>query len=294
MNGVTFLGQDVNLQLLKSLKEEMCIFFGAGLSYMAGYKSWSELANTLNSRFWEKREILPLNKKEIYRYSVKEGLNDLANNGKCKEVFSFLQSLDEALYVFEMKNIFSESEERENQKIWSFLQKLTNQNIFFITTNIDRSFEKYMYLSEGEVAVQPEFSNPPKKLNYLHGRLDKERSWVFTTQEYDSVYYRGVKSCDNFLKYIYNTYNVLFIGYGLAEEDIMRPLKLELPNKTGKSYFWLEGISGNNSAKLLTRSTNLKNSYNIDIIPYDIETNGYEEIYRVLDDLYKELFKERI
>ncbi|MBI2487445.1 MAG: hypothetical protein HYW01_10915 [Deltaproteobacteria bacterium] len=42
--------------LIDNLLNGACIFFGAGVSKLAGYKLWRELANELVERFWEKRK----------------------------------------------------------------------------------------------------------------------------------------------------------------------------------------------------------------------------------------------
>lgn len=129
-------------------------------------------------------------------------------------------------------------ERKVSNEIFFYLNKLNNGKNFFITTNIDISFQKYLGLGDENISINPNFSNPPKLINYLHGRIDREDSWIFTTAQYNRAYNSNENGCRSFLQYIFETYNVLFIGYGLREDDIKRIIYLtnELTNRR-KTHF---------------------------------------------------------
>lgn len=270
--------------LILSLLNGTCIFFGAGISKLAGYKLWNVLRDALVDYFWDKRGTLPLLYRESGRldYSMCENLKKHKN---IIETFDYLYSIDKNLFTSGIKDIFYYDEKKINNEIYQVLKKLDNTKNIFITTNIDKGFETYLGLAYKDVSIYPNFCNPPKFITYLHGRIDKEYTWIFTRAQYIEGY-EGNAPCMNYLKNIFNGHSVLFIGYGLREEEIKRAILLTGKTKT---HYWLEGCCRNNRDYLKIRSIDLKENYNINLIPYFIDNKGFKLIYEVIDSLYKKI-----
>lgn len=276
-------------KLISSLLNGACIFFGAGISKFAGYKLWDELRNALVDYFWDKRDTLPSRylRNQNFDYSICENLK----KDSLIEAFDYLYRINKNLFISGVKGIFQTNYKRNNNEIYQFLKKLDNGKNIFITTNIDMGFQTYLGLTDKDISICPDFINPPKLITYLHGRIDKEDTWIFTRAQYNKGY-EGEATCMNYLKNIFKDRSVLFIGYGLREEEIIRAI---YSTKKLKAHYWLEGYTRNNIDSLKIRSTNLKENYNIYLIPYSIDNRERSElICEVVDSLYKKITeKER-
>jgi len=271
--------------LILSLFNGACIFFGAGISKFAGYKLWTELREALVDYFWEKRNVLSS------RYTGNKNFDlslceNLKNHISLIESFDFLYNIDSKLFIDGIKGIFQKDSRTINNDIYYYLKKLDNGRNNFVTTNIDRSFQKYLEITDENISIYPDFFNPPKLITYLHGRIDKENTWIFTRAQYNRGY-EGEGACKNYLKNIFMDRSVLFIGYGLREEEIVRAIYLTDKSKT---HYWLEGYTRNNIDFLKIRSTSLKENYNIHLIPYCIDNRErHRIIFEIIDSLHKKI-----
>jgi hypothetical protein len=98
-------------------------------------------------------------------------------------------------------------------------------------------FQKYLGIDDSSVSIAPGFCYPPTRINYLHGRIDKEESWIFTSTHYINSYDINGAPCMEFIKKIFENYSVIFIGYGLREHEILRGINR---SKKNRQHFWLE------------------------------------------------------
>jgi len=266
--------------LILALLEGTCIFLGAGVSKLAGYKLWDELKNAIVDCFWRNNSKQPFNKKIDYSL-----LENLKTHDKNLEVFDFLYSLNKDLFNSCIKDIFYKDEKNITNYIYNVLNKLKFGKCFFVTTNIDKSFQNYLGITDIETSIYPNLNMPSSKLiTYLHGRIDFEESWIFTTSQYNSGYVKDNAPCKQFLVNLFEEYNVLFIGYGLKEDFLLRVISL---TERRKKHYWLEGTYRNNMDYLKIRSTTLRENYNINLIPYSIDKDGHKSLIIVLNSLYK-------
>lgn len=266
--------------LIDNLNDGACVFFGAGLSKLSGYKLWSELKKKMINRFWKRRKENRLTDK--INYSLIRYLISFEDE---IEVMTYLYNVDKNIFVEEITTIFHEDQKRATDTAYNYLNRLNNGKNIFVTTNIDMGFQKYLGLDDKSVAIAPHFINPPKRINYLHGRLDKEKTWIFTEAQYHDHYFGENPLCMNFIKYIFENFSVVFIGYGLRDNEILTGLRS--CNKKRRHY-WLESSYRHKEDYLKIRSTNLR-EVNIRLIPYLIDTDGEELLFTVLDRMYKVL-----
>ena len=187
-------------ELIDNLTSGACIFFGAGVSKLAGYKLWDELKKEMIKRFWERRKELRLINPDQFDHSLMRSLIDLNDE---IESLSYLYNLNNIIFAEEIKAIFHEDQNKAGNKPYDYLNRLNNGKNFFVTTNIDVGFQKYLGINDNNVAIAPNFSNPPKIINYLHGRVDKENTWVFTGTQYHDNYHGKNPYCMDFIKSIF-------------------------------------------------------------------------------------------
>lgn len=90
--------------------------------------------------------------------------------------------------------------------------------------------------------------------------------------------------CVEFLRYIFETYNVVFIGYSIRDADIKNVIAST--NKK-KEHFWVEGWSRKRQDELLIRGTTLKETYNVQLVPYCIDNQGVEIPHGFIESLEK-------
>jgi hypothetical protein len=96
--------------------------------------------------------------------------------------------LDSSLFYSGIKEIFYQDEKKSMSKVYQELNKLNNGKNFFITTNIDKGFEKYLGLRADQPSIFPSFRNKQiPLLTYLHGRIDKVDSWIFTRDQAQKI-----------------------------------------------------------------------------------------------------------
>ncbi|MDL1987480.1 MAG: SIR2 family protein [Deltaproteobacteria bacterium] len=267
--------------LINVLRKGACIFFGAGISKIAGYKLWEELKVKMVDHFWANRDRLGGEKKRKFDYSF---CQNLKRHEHIIEAFDNLYILNEDLYISGIKSIFDSDKNNTNDLIFKLLYKVNTGNSFYITTNIDKGFQNCAKIGDPNVSIYHDFSNPPKLINYIHGRIDYEKTWIFTREKYMEAYSLDSSPCMDFLKQIFDNYSVIFFGYGLREEEIM--MAMAKTNKK-RQHYWIEPIYRNKFDYLKIRSTSLKKNYNITLVPYSIDSLGHEAIIKVIESLNK-------
>lgn len=269
-------------ELIHSLNNGTYIFLGAGISKLAGYKLWNELKEKVVDYFWKNRERI---KKKDFDKSICDSLKDHSNNVRS---FDYLYYVNSELFEEAIKNIFKDDKYCIKNQIYEYVNKLNNGKNLFVTTNVDDGFQSYLGLHDSEVNIYPKINSKERKqLTYLHGRIDKPHSWVFTTNQYISAYNKQNSPCKNFISNISKENCILFMGYRLEENELLSSL---FSDKM-RNHYWIEGIYRKNQDYIRINATSHKKSYNINLISYSIDHNDYEELYGVVDFLYDEMNK---
>ncbi len=143
--------------LLNVLRKGTCVFFGAGVSKLAGYCLWEELKVRIVDYFWDNKNKLLGANRTLFDLSLSKNLK---NHTDTIEAFDYLYFLDKSLFYTGIKKIFYQDEMKSMSKVYQELNKLNNGKNFFITTNIDRGFEKYLGITKDQIAIFP-------SLNYM-------------------------------------------------------------------------------------------------------------------------------
>lgn len=284
-------------KLTKRLKQDilsgkMIIFIGSGLSKLLGLSSWKELAENRLKKILKDKKI----SYEIYLHLRKE--NPLKVLSICE---SFLDKEDwhNSLYK-------SNYNEEEAKKIMSLLSPF---DFGFVTTNYDNLLELIPIINSSKLATQsnrPEsivessrvqeeinfeifMREPRHKVYYLHGKeLSKDNPPVCTLNDYLRHYRRDGRG-RNTLEKLCAKKSLLFIGVGLQEFEILE--HLHMSRYENQHYALIPMFSYEN--RILEQYKAYYRTLNIEILPYNISNNGYEQLIHVLECWSKRLLKEK-
>jgi len=239
-------------------KKTICLFLGAGIPRILGFPNWSEFKDGLIEVFKLKKR--DNNKDDRFWGELKSKENFI-------EVFDVLSKVDSNLFVKEITETFNNNRllsSEVNNNIFSPLLKLVNlNNNFIITTNVDRILEIILNFPGNVTSIYPELEL--KRINYIHGRIDKPDTWILTSDKYIEGYcnkQNKVGKCKEFLLKIFSEYDVLFLGCSI-EEEIKRIIR-DISEDNKKSYFHIE--IGSNSKIIKANYSNIK--YGIKTIFY--------------------------
>jgi hypothetical protein len=188
---------------------DLIVFVGAGVSAAAGLPTWKALAERLLERV---------------RGAGKEGtaideIEDLIRSGQ------LIDALSAARHALGEEEFNREVEKALTHKgavpsVLRAIADLKPKLRAVLTTNIDRLLEK-AFAGEWE-----DFEDPPgdvaARRHYilkLHGTLGKHKTWVFSRDQYDQAMFGRPQLQDTFGA-LYLAHPILFVGFGLADENI--------------------------------------------------------------------------
>ncbi len=264
--------------LVQSLKSGMCLFVGAGVSKLAEYKLWDELAKEMIKHFWQNRSSNEkLQKMDL---SIRLLLENHAS-GNIIHVMDYLNWLDSDFFVKIIKKIFDETQEKI--AIYEKFRQLMQLPNFIVQTNIDMGLQNHLSIQDSDIAINPTFSNAPKRINYIHGRIDNEKTWIFTRQQYNANYLNEKSAVMEFLTNIFMQYSVLFIGYSLRDFEVLQAIAKARLQESKMKFFLLESSYRDKHTLFQVNKSIYSLNYGIEIIPYEIEEKGYELLLEVLD-----------
>lgn len=197
---------------------KLVVFVGAGVSANSGLPSWNDIVNDIKEKIGYSN-----NKKEDNTIIAQYFYNA---RGK-KEYYDFLNS----------KLNISVSPNEINDKI------LDLNPYHIITTNYDDLIEKQAEIKGmfyDVVAKDADLPYTPndKMIIKMHGDFTN-RNIVFKEDDYLS-YSTNFKLIENFVKSLFATHTILFLGYSLADPDIKYIFKFVkdiLSNDLPKPYF---------------------------------------------------------
>lgn len=273
--------------------DNLIIFYGAGVSKLAGCAGWIELAEKIVYKF----------PKEIYSEQDKIILKEMANTDP-KKVISVCyhrvkndKKLLENVYFKAIKDSVTPSKVKEFIEIHN---KIFNLNaVSYVTTNIDKGIESIENIDLGKKKTfeLTDSDNESNLLNeikngnifYLHGTVDNIEGTIFTVDNYFEFYTK--ENNNRFLREIFSgKFSVLFIGYSLNEYEILQNIFLAVSNQNTEialyKHFLLAPIYSKDIAKFNIEKEYFK-IFSIKAIPYFIDYDGYGRLNYVLDLLIK-------
>lgn len=280
---------------------KLVLFIGNGVSRLLGYPSWDEMANNaLLKLFDEKkgvRHIDFLEKELLRKLPPKKQLSIIHDICNFKKV-----DLDYRHMIV--------PDERKEKKIYETLYSIKTP---FVTTNYDDCLDKLAETSSsvteysdtptaGTSAHAPvikkvflEFADlttaklDPGVVIHIHGSIKNQKEMVVSTRDYIRNYRRG-GFVDKFLEGLFDDRVILFIGYGLEEEEIFEYI-VGRGQKSSESKVAKEADHFCLYPKLSSENAifeHLKNYYinhcNVNLIPYEIDTKGHDVLEEIINE----------
>ncbi len=283
--------------------ESLAIFVGAGVSRLIGCEGWNGLARNLIDKCF--------NTTNGTERCINEEQKEILSNSKdCKKVISIcyeiLKNNHEDLFFEELERSLKKDEEIDlpiYTEVYNLLQGtvegIEDISGIYLTTNADEHFDEYFNDKTKIISNPDEFRSEDIgeiKLYHVHGTISQKDTLVFTVSQYFKRY--NDKKFLDVLREIFDTYVILFIGYGLDEFEVIDFLftKLGLEDKEYDKIelkdFLLKGYTTDGSHEL--DFDNLYyNKLGITVLGYDLgddsDDKNYAQLYDVLINWNEEI-----
>ncbi|TKS57742.1 MAG: hypothetical protein EWM72_03470 [Nitrospira sp.] len=289
----------------------LVLFVGAGVSRLAGGPSWSRSAENALEEIVEKRLIPFAEAEQLRKEHPKKKLSiamDISQN---------------AGSVLDFDRIFSPPENQLDAQIYRDLYSI---GVPIVTTNYDKGLD-YQALREAPVAGSVQALSgagpqnvaiPPKQKGvvyiekkdltieklqqpglviHLHGSIHDHKTMVVSTRQYITHYRDDLVQV--FLgKLFEGDYTVLFVGYGLEEEEILEYVtqksqtSLKLDAQEIK-HFWLYPHLGFQEARFRHLSNYYRNHCNVRLEKFSIDRAGYIQLADVIAE-WTEVLRRKV
>ena len=256
------------------------LFIGAGVSMLAGSPSWGGLADKMLNKAIKDKKI---------NYADKQSFADLDNKQKISIVKDCLKvNCNTEFYQEILQNLDNET----GKKVYKNLSKFSN---FFITTNYDEWLDTDLENNGSRTPIynktyfnENDLDNPNIVI-HLHGSLIKPDSMILSTKDYLEHYENNGETV-KFLQNLFKIKNVLFIGYGLKELEIIETIirKSNSEIQESKKHFILQGFYKHQ--KVLIKSlTDYYDHFNVILIPYYLDEKEHKELIDVIEYITNEI-----
>jgi len=260
----------------------LAIFIGAGVSRVMGCIGWDELSRRL-----VKRCSLVKRPADGLPYLNFRGTEILGQYGDHKKTITICYDLlkdngCEDVFFTELENSFIPDEEHSPYR--DIYQQLYGLRGLFITTNADEHFD--LRFNKDRIVYKNFQPNDidPTKLYHIHGSIRERESLVFTLPGYIDRYRDD--SFIQFLKQIFESRTVLFVGYGMNEFELLDFIITKygsVDSREMKHFILLAFYAGEEDTALKFEEYYYK-KMGISVIPYQKDQNGHNQLYDVIKD----------
>ena len=288
-----------------ALKGTLIPFVGAGASRLAGCPNWTEFAD------------------RALRYFVDQGkfshgqLAQLSQQPPRVKLSIALGLQREHNLAIKFDTILYPDGRNTNLKGRRLYDALSNLGKTFVTTNYDDWLDKTIGAPKPTATPSVETATPaigqqptviyrvedltldnlerPNTVFHLHGSLLDPGSMILTTQHYVRHYAndrRGGPEGENkvltFLGFLFSEKNILFVGYGLEELEILEYVivKARLMAERGKTemrHFLLQGFFSHEQ-ELARGLSNYYAECGIELIPFLRDQKDWDQLIDVLEE----------
>ena len=285
-------------------------FIGAGVSRVGGYPGWVGLAQRAMSYFIDQQKFDHARFDQISELPPRLKLSLAVDLEKEHELtIDFRKILTPA----EGKNVARRDVYEKVHRFWRFSD-------IFVTTNYDEELDNLVppsLTSKGDATqdhttIGPSVIYKPQDIIvdlldhkqtvvHIHGSVRDRNSMVLTTLNYLETYqgnrHEGGQYIENkfltFLDQLFRTRNVLFIGYGLEELEILeyviqKGLQERFSHKGRIRHFLLQGFFSHQLS--LARSLEgYFRSFGIQLLPFSRDERNWDSLIDVLEKVCDEL-----
>lgn len=276
------------LEILPSGK--VVIFLGAGASRLMGYPSWNQLAD---------RSFAHLIKTDNFSHADFDVLKDLHPRQKLSIAVDIWKNKGH-----NPKELIGKAIKADGEAYPRVFELLTDIPAPFVTTNYDDCLinvtrakpmlsseqndmaegQKLISSRQNTVSLKNEILTTLLTQNdivvYLHGRLADSSPLVISTKDYVE-HYRD-DNVREFLDHLFEHYHVLFVGYGLEEEEIIDFIVRKKPANNLVNHFRLIPAFSHEEKLMEHLGNYYSNQCQVRLIPYLIDSIGHRQLENVL------------
>lgn len=267
-------------------------FIGASVSRIAGCPSWEQFANKCLKFFVDNGKL---------NYCDLEQLNHLSPRIK----LSLAMDMQDSDCKIDFDNILK-FDPIKCAKIYQPLEALSN---IFVTTNYDPALKTIrtdalsnrntQVVRERRIVYKRENFSPELLLSqdvaiHIHGHVQDRNSMVISTTDYLNHYAASTTTIENplltFLKHLFKEKNVLFVGYGLEELEILEYVfsKASLTKGKAPQHYFLQGFYSYQLGLANHLCTYFK-SLGVQLIPFLLDNLQWNQLIIVLEHLSKNI-----
>lgn len=270
---------------------KLILFVGNGVSRLLGYPSWGELGKRAIDTLYKEGHIEFAEKSSLLALSPRIQLSIFCDNYKAKGI-----DYDYGKLIFQNK------EESSKTAIYDALYSI---GAVFVTTNYDDCLDKLAdkkilssnagNASLGSSAITAPTAvffakedltsahiDQPGSVIHLHGSMKNKNSMIMTTRDYIDHYMN--RFVIDFLNDLFSRKVVLFIGYGLEEEEILEFVVRKSNTKLAEtpSHFWLYPRMSSDSAAYKHLRGYFERHCGIELIDYNIDKRGHVHLEEII------------
>lgn len=279
-------------QLLPNIKDaaingELVLFIGAGVSRLSGLPSWERLADKVledlisqdRMNYSEMNQLKDLNPKE------KLSIAEIINNGEPLDFRNHLLKPEKETPIYDYINDIG------CVYVTTNYDTLLSPNLKTSNDNISKKFNPKRISNRKE--FYPRYLNDLGTVIHLHGSIEDKDSMVVTTKDYFEHY--GSTEVQILLEDLFKRKTVLFIGYGLNENEILEYLlnkgnvtKLDnaaIPHKR----FALQPYFENEESLFIKLHKYYSDTFKLQLIGYIRDERDYRQLEIILQEWSMEL-----
>lgn len=268
------------------------IFLGAGVSRLMNHPSWDLLADRCLGQLIGAPKI-------TFSHADLNILRALHPRKKLSIAVDIWEESGQDLKDLLKHAIKSDG--RSGSRVYELLADI---DVPFVTTNYDDCFleaprikpifagaEKKMDRAEKQdypqrkpisaiASLTSKDLTDPANIIYLHGRLNDGSPLVLTTRDYIDHYRNS--NVQEFLDQLFDQYNVLFIGYGLDEEEIIDFIIRRKRTANETKHFRLIPFYSHEETLFKHLSNYYLQQCQVRLIPYRLDENDHAQLEKVL------------
>jgi SIR2-like domain len=285
---------------------KLVIFVGAGVSRLVGGPSWDQLAHQLLQQLNELNCLSFAEWQQLGQLDAKKRISiavDIFEDRQCQP--DFAKILHPAYPVGSKTKVY---------------QDLYSIGTPFVTTNYDLHLDHLTELplvkprlegiEEPGIQKQQKTTQLQSKnrvffrkrdltidkltkggdVIHLHGSLKDPKSLILTTRQYLEHYEdEGVRI---FLRELFARYTVLFIGYGLEEEEILEHIFRKRASNSGETHYRLFPRFSYESSLYNHLSKYYSSHCDVELVEYSIDHYGHNQLMNVISEWARQLSSE--
>lgn len=272
---------------------QFVIFIGAGVSCLLGYPTWEQLSDAILDKMAKDKNI------PNFSYADIDSIRSLRPRQKISIAIDICRANKKDISKLLKETMIPANPLRSD--IYDLLVSIPTN---FITTNYDNCLYDTIIRSqikEGdeEYVTQMREVNGDRLIRYfnkrdltndklikfgnifhLHGNIDSEETLVLATRDYVEHYQD--ESVISFLDHLFDNYTVLFIGYGLEEEEILEYVIRKKQAEREIRHFRLFPVYSHQSRLLEHLTEYYQSQCGIKLISYQIDARKHNQLEEVL------------